>query len=348
MRIRRWLGRAHDGMVPPPQLLFERLFGLLDVKALATAVELQLAELLSDGPHTAAQLAAQAEADPDAVHRLLRYLVSRGFFAAESGGRFANNAASDVLRADHPHSWRSWVTFFGSDWNARIFDRMAGRVRSGTPATELAFGVPFFEYLHVHNPPAGEDFDQAMGAGSPIQALLLPDRLLDGVGHLCDVGGGNGATLVNLLLRRPGMQGTVFDLEPLRAAAEHTLATGPVADRATFVGGDFFESVPAGCDLATLFAVLHDWDDEACVTILTNTAKALAADGTILAIERPLPEHAGADFAKASDLVMLVLGDGGRERTVDEYEALFERAGLRLSRRITLPSLFVVFELVPG
>lgn len=348
MRLRRLLGRAHDAMVPPPQLLLERVFGLLDTKALFCAIDLRLPELLADGPCSADELAVAAGADADAVARVLRYLVSRGFFTTRRDGRFANNGASEVLREDHPHSWRAWVAFFGSDWNSRIFERMPERVRTSTPATELSFGVPFFDYLHQVNPAAGEAFDAAMASGSPIQALLLPDRLLDGARHVCDVGGGTGGVLVNLLLRRPELRGTVFDLEPLRAEAEQTLAAGGVTERAAFAGGDFFEAVPGGFDLATMFAVLHDWDDDSCVAILRRTAEALEPGGRILVVEKPLPDHGGADFAKASDLVMLVLGDGGRERDAAHYQELFTRAGLRLRSRTTLPSLFAAFELTAG
>jgi SAM-dependent methyltransferase len=350
MRVRRALGRAHDASVPPPQLVLERLFGMLDTKALHCAIELRLPELLAAGPKSPAELAtavgdADAEADADAIDRVLRYLVSRGIFSTSAGGRYANNKASDLLRGDHPHSWRPWVEFFGSEWNSRIFDRLADRVRTGRPASELAFDVPFFTYIQEVEPAAGEAFDAAMGSGSPIQALLLPDTLLDGATHLCDVGGGTGGVVANLLRRRPGMRGTVFDLEPLRERAETALAEAGVADRASFVGGDFFEAVPGGADLATMFAVLHDWDDDACVTILRNAAETLAPGGRILVVEKPLPTHDGTDFAKASDVLMLVLGDGGRERTVAEYEALFARAGLRLLERTTLPSLFDVFSL---
>ena len=66
-----------------------------------------------------------------------------------------------------------------------------------------------------------------------------------------------------------------------------------------------------------------------------------------MVIEKPLPADGRPDFAKVSDLVMLVLGDGGRERTEPEYRRLFVDAGFSVRRRTVLPSLFVVFELAP-
>lgn len=44
------------------------------------------------------------------------------------------------------------------------------------------------------------------------------------------------------------------------AGAGELFATEGVDDRATIVGGDFFESVPTG-DARILKHILHDWDD---------------------------------------------------------------------------------------
>jgi O-methyltransferase domain/Dimerisation domain len=333
-------------MVPGFNLILERVLGLVDTKALYCAVDLGLPELLAGGPRTAAQLAATSGSDPDAIDRLMRFLVSRGIFKHRNG-RYANNSASDRLRADHPYSFRDWVLFFGSDWNLKIWNEMPGRVRTGRSAAEAAFGVPFFTYLGKENPAAGRAFAGAMAAGSRLQAMLFAESIdFRRVNHVCDIGGGSGSVLAHLLRVHPALRGTVLDLPELAPEAQAIFEAAGVADRATFVGGDFFEAVPAGCDLYIMFAVIHDWDDDRCTLILSNIRKAMAPGGRIMVIEGVVPMHDGEHFLKTTDMLMLVLGDGGRERTAAEFEALWERAGLRLSRRTMLPSTFEVFELV--
>lgn len=345
MRLRGSLGRLHARMAPGFQLVLERLFGLVDNQALHCAVTLGLPDLLAKGPRTARELAAAAGADEDAVARLLRFLVMRGFFEHEAG-RYSNNAASDVLRADHPYSWRDWVLFFGSAWNLEIWKRMGERVRTGRPAPEAALGVPFFSYLNETNPEAGKAFNGAMAAGSRVQAMLFAETVdLRGVEHACDVGGGTGSVLAHLLQVNARLRGTAFDLPTLGEQARAVFERAGVAGRASFVGGDFFERVVPGCDLYTLFAVIHDWDDEDCARILENVRKAMAPGARVMVVEGVVPPHDGEDFRKVSDMLMLVLGDGGRERTAAEFDALWPRAGLRCRRVITLPSLFKVFEL---
>ena len=60
-----------------------------------------------------------------------------------------------------------------------------------------------------------------------------------------------------------------------------------------------------------------------------SSASFAAAGATVLVIERLVgPPNEGPE-TKLADLNMLV-GPGGRERTLDEYRALFEAAGYRL------------------
>ena len=53
----------------------------------------------------------------------------------------------------------------------------------------------------------------------------------------------------------------------------------------------------------------------------------------MLVLEAPLPSDESPGPGRWLDLQVMVLC-GGRERTVEEYAALFERPGLRLSRTI--------------
>ena len=54
--------------------------------------------------------------------------------------------------------------------------------------------------------------------------------------------------------------------------------------------------------------IVHDWDDESCVQILSNVQKALPPAGRALVLEQELPSHDGWHLAKAVDLEMLVDG----------------------------------------
>ncbi|MBC7939748.1 MAG: methyltransferase, partial [Chitinophagaceae bacterium] len=121
--------------------------------------------------------------------------------------------------------------------------------------------------------------------------------------------------------------------------AHDSLAAAGVADRCELVAGNFFESVTPGADAYVLKTVLHDWDDEQCKLILSNCAKAMPPDARLLIVERLMPEHfedSPHDRGIArGDLNMLIAQDG-KERTLEQYKALLDAAGLHLKRSLKL------------
>jgi hypothetical protein len=94
------------------------------------------------------------------------------------------------------------------------------------------------------------------------------------VGRVVDVGGASG-TLVNAVLRAsPGTRGVLLDLAHVVEPVKKALAALGLAERCEAVAGDFLKSVPEG-DVMLLKQILHDWNDEQCITLLRNCAESL-------------------------------------------------------------------------
>ena len=185
---------------------------MIDNKALAVAVELDIPDHLHGGAKRADELARDIGAEPDALNRLLRFLASRGLLGTTRDGRYRNNAVSDVLRRDHPWSARNWVLFFGGDWHWRIWNEAKHSFLTGESAARAATGHEFFEYVNEVDADAGEAFNGAMTEGSRLQGLLVVDAYdFSGVTSVCDVGGGTGAIMSDLLAAHPALRGVVFD-----------------------------------------------------------------------------------------------------------------------------------------
>jgi O-methyltransferase domain len=62
-----------------------------------------------------------------------------------------------------------------------------------------------------------------------------------------------------------------------------------LGDRSLAIGGNFLERVPAGYDLHVLKWILHDWDDEACLELLSACRAALPDNDRLLVVEQLLP-----------------------------------------------------------
>ena len=118
-----------------------------------------------------------------------------------------------------------------------------------------------------------------------------------------------------------------------------------IAERCTLVPGDFFVSVPAGGDAYILKYILHNWDDERCVTILSNIRAAMSTKGKVLVADPVISPGNGQEWAKLLDIQMMVLVKGA-ERTKAEFAALFNKAGLRLASLTPTASPLSIVEAV--
>jgi hypothetical protein len=92
--------------------------------------------------------------------------------------------------------------------------------------------------------------------------------------------------------------------------------------------------------------VLHDWSDENCVRILKNIHAVAKPATKLLLVEFILNESNKPQFAKITDLEMLVISSYGGERTRVEWENLLRASGFQLTRTIRTKSGVSVIEAV--
>jgi SAM-dependent methyltransferase len=297
----------------PESPIWDLLRGALGTRALAVVAELGIADALAAGPRPVAELAREAEADPDTLHRLLRALASDGVFAETEPGVFENTDASEVLRSGS--GWDDFAHLFGGVWYRTAAELDA----TGEPPFPRVYGTDFWAWL-AQQPEERASFDRAMEQGGErrVERLAAADWRGDEV--VVDVGGGNGSLLVELLRRRPGLRGVVLDL-PETNRDEAELANSGVE----FVPGDFFREVPRG-DVYILSTILHDWDDERAAAILRTIRAAAPDDGRLLLVESVVASGNEPDGAKWLDLLMLALF-GGKERSEEQWRELLEAGG---------------------
>jgi hypothetical protein len=300
-------------------------------QAIHVAATLGIADLLVDASRTSDELAAATGTHPPTLYRLLRALASVEILHELDGRRFELTPLGQPLRSDVPDSIAGWAAFIGRPYYWQAWSGLLHSVRTGENAFRHVHGTDVWTFRSTR-PDESAVFDRAMTSLSRrSNAAVLAAYEFGRFRTIVDVGGGNGALLAAVLAAHPELQGVLFDQPHVVSGAASLLERAGVASRCRTVGGNFFESVPEGADAYVLRAVIHDWDDDACIRILTVIRHAIAKDGKVLIVERVIaPANEGRD-AKFSDLNMLV-GPGGRERTREEFAALLESSGLRLER----------------
>ena len=295
--------------------------------AITAAVELGLVDLLAERPRTTTDLAEAAGTDPDATGRLLRALVTLGLLD-EDDGRFSLTELGAPLRSDAAASLRPQALLQADPAVWAAWGHLAHSVRTGENAFTAKHGTDIWTHRAKH-PEHNARFNALMASRSEgVADAVAASYDFSRLRHVVDVGGGHGALLAAVLRAHPHLTGTLFD-------QEHVVATHPPAgleSRWSAATGSFFESVPPA-DGYLLKSIVHDWPDEESVAILRRCRDALHDGGVVLLVEIVLGRPGYEREAAFSDLNMLV-GPGGRERSEAEYAALFEQAGLRLTRVI--------------
>lgn len=314
-------------------------------KIIYTAVKLDIADRLADAPKSAEELAGTMHLHEPSLHRFMRTLAGFGILTEKENKKFGLTPMGETLRAGAPGSARSSILTFCGPTFVKGFDEIEHSLRTGQTGFEKAFGKPIFDYLAGH-PDEASMFSESMvgfhGGETPAVAAAYDFSQFE---TIVDVGGATGNMLAAILSRHSGPHGILYDMAHVVADAPAHLENTGVADRISIESGSFFESVPANGDAYILSHIIHDWNEEQCLTILGNVRRAMKPDGKLLIVEFVLPEDDTPHLGKLADMIMLVI-PGGQERTPAQYDDLLTKAGFRITRVVPTESPVSIVEAV--
>ena len=331
-----WLFRAVTRLADALQKLRRRIiprsFGVIELgtmswvaQSAAAFCELGLPEALASGPRTPDELAAQGYGDRDKLFRLLRALAAYDVTKHAGGNRFGLGHLGKALTGEA--SAAPVLLYANAPWHVAAYARLAEGIQANRPAFEAGEGKPLFSYFADH-PRDGALFDGAMQSLTSLFAQPFAAAYdFSKMQHVVDVGGGTGLLLAAVLSRYPNVRGTAFELPAVVSRVR-------ASERLTAVAGNMLTDPPPRADAYILSHILHDWDDESCLRILRNVRSAMPPNARVLVYEivAPPPNNWWSQD-RITDLEMMTMLPG-RERTREEFAALFERAGLRLNRVI--------------
>jgi hypothetical protein len=319
-----------DQMLSPEDQMMQWITSKWINKPIYVISELGIADLLYDGPLSVDTLAIKTDTHAPTLYRLLRALASVGIFAETESRVFGLTPLARCLLSG---AMRPMVRMFLSGWHDKAWDGLKYTVRTGKPGFDHTFGKPSFEWLE-ENPEERAILDQGQGLkAARFSKAVMEAYDFSAFSSICDVGGGQGAFLIQILANYPHIEGIVADLPGATISAEKAIAGADLDGRCKAIPYDFFKETPPVCDAYFLVNVLHDWKDEICCRILKNISRSMNFDTRLWILEYLLEPGPGFSVAKLLDLEVLVMG-GGRERSIDEYKTLLASVGLAVSRVI--------------
>jgi hypothetical protein len=332
--------------LPQGRFLRDLIMGFRNTQLIAVAARLKLADHLKQGPKTAERLSILTQTESGSLYRLLRTLASVGIFKENEDSTFSITSTAELLCEEKSGSLRPLAILYGEEWLSRAYSNLGYSVETGKPAFDYIHGKSLYEYLEQDRL-AADKFNCAMSAYSAAEAEAIELAYdFSGAKIVVDVGGGHGALLTSLLKANHYLTGIVFDLPKVIDSVNANSILSTKELNISYVGGNFFKEVPEGGDIYIMKSVLHNWDDDQCRSILTNCRKAMRDNSTLLVVERVIPSRNEQSEATLFDINMLVV-TGGRERSKQEYDKLFDAAGFSLNRVIPTRSSVSIIEGMP-
>ena len=312
----------------------------LPARAVHVFTALGIADILHGEAISTNDIAEQIGAHGPSLYRLLRFLSTVGVVLEEEGNRFSLTPLGATLRSRGTSVVRDNTLLLGSALYWDAIGRLREQVMIGSDGGDDVL----FDYLMAH-PEDAELFNRTMGSLSRMaMPAIVKAYDFSRFSRVVDVGGGQGAFLAGILSSYDSLQGVLYDTPDVVASAA---IDNKVAARLEKIGGDFFQYVPDGGDLYILRQVLHDWSDERSIDILKQCRRAISQEGRLLVVETASPDekNAGNNWA-ALDLLMLVLMNG-RERTPEDFDALFAISGFERTQVVATGSPFHLIEARP-
>ena len=302
----------------PQKALLQMISGYWVSQSVYVAAKLGIADLLKDGSKCCDELATTTGVNARALYRLMRGLASMGVFVEQEPGYFTLTPLAVCLQSDVPGSMRGIAIMGGGEYY-QSWGNFLHSIQTGESAFEHLYGMPLFQY-YAQNPELRKMYDEAQKSGSAAaKAEIIKSYNFSGIRKLVDIGGGNGSLISSILIANPTMQGILFEQPSVIAEADDLIAAEKVKERCELVAGDFFDSVPSSGDAYILRYIIH-------------CHRAMVENGKLLVIEQMIPPGNEPFLGKLLDLHMLVLFPGGCERTENEYRALFEASGFKLTK----------------
>ena len=159
--------------IPPQMQLYQMATAHYLSRALGLATKLCIPDCLSSGPRHYREVAAELDAHPPSLNRVMRLLASAGIFDEQAGGKFSLTPLGDLLRSDAPGSMRATVLLFAGEAIQASWAELEYCVKTSQPAFRKLSPAAKNAFDGLRDAQAQANFDEAMAALTAQTALAL-------------------------------------------------------------------------------------------------------------------------------------------------------------------------------
>lgn len=303
-------------------------------KTLLSAVELGLFSQLGGDAMTGEQIGQRLSLHPRAIYDFLDALVALRFLERDgdgADGRYRNTAETAAFLDSRSPRYIGDLLEMAS---ARGYGHWAGlteALRTGQPQSEAKnTGGTLFDAMY-RDPVKLEQFMMAMAGAQLGNFHALAEKFDFSTYHtLCDVGGATGRLCTILAARHPHLRCTSFDLPVIAPIATKTVAAAGLSDRVEIASGDFFTDSLPQVDVITMGNILHDWNLDQKMQLISSAYAALPDGGAFIVIENIIDDARRENvFGLMMSLNMLIAVGDGFDYTGADFSGWCREVGFR-------------------
>ena len=319
---------------PTSDRIMRLITGYWATGILGTAATHSLFTHLEDGATGAGELAARAGISQRGAQALLDGLVSIGLVEVD-GGHYRNTAEASAFLVEGRPTCLSGFAKVKMGHMATLAG-LPDVVRAGGPLTDAV--------VEVADNPHWEELVQALAAQTVPVARIAADALrLAEAGEISilDIGGGSGICSATWLELNPAARSTQLDWAPINAIARRLLAERGVADRVSYLDGDFHTTDfgTSAHDVVMYSNIAHQEGPEDNVAVFAKARAALRPGGTLVISDYVVDDdRGGPPFALTFAAEMLLKSRHGSTWRRADYHAWLTKAGFEDISFQTTPS----------
>jgi hypothetical protein len=346
MTTQATLARLREYMVGPSRFM-----------TLVSVFELGIVDKLRATPDLTAEQLAEAvgAARPDAVEQLLFLLVKEGFIAQdETTGGYRLDALAHVAESDLKRAL-SYMNLIKVTALRQLF-YLTESVRSGTiVGLKELYGAEgtLYDAVDDHQDLNDSWLTLMNTVTANIDPWFFANVDIPAGSQVLDVAGNTGLGAIHTYRHKasPGLKVTTFDLPHKETQALANFKAEGLQEHLSFIGGNVFDEIPQGFDVALIKHFLDMFDKADVLTILKGVHKSLDAGGEVHILVPVYPEdikdadNYNVDFFPAF-FIGAAMGQGGPQK-LSTYQSWLEEAGFKVTRALTKDSSEIPPDVIP-
>jgi hypothetical protein len=289
--------------------------GFWSAKTLLVAVELGLFTLLDSSPLDAQTLAGRLGIHPRSARDFFDALVALGLLERHNE-QYSNTPETERFLV---RGKLEYIGGFLEMANARLYPfwgSLTQGLQTGQPQNEAKNGENFFTALYA-DADRLETFLKSMTGLSIEAAKAIAAKFpWSEYQTFIDIGTAQGGLPIQVALAHPHLSGGGFDLPVVRPVFEEYVSSNNLSQRLQFFAGNFFSDSLPVADVLVMGHILHDWNLDEKLMLLTKAYEALPSGGALIVYDAMIDDNRCKNtFGLLMSLNMLIETPGGFDYT---------------------------------